>query len=144
MSVVTDLALGTASSAVKKTVLPWLVLAAVLALGTSGTAGMYAGYEIATGRHAEDQKKILEATAQTSEALKEALKESRQRGDEATGVFLAELRGMKVINTTINKEVQTEVQKLIYTDCVLPDSGVELLQRHVDEVNLRLLESDKK
>lgn len=144
MSVITDIALGTASSAAKKAILPWLFLAGIMALGASGATGMYAGYEIAAGRHAEDQKKLLEATAQTSEALKEALKEARQRGDEATGVFLAELRGMKVVNTTINKEVQTEVQKLVYTDCVLPDSGVELLQRHVDMVNMRLLESDKK
>jgi hypothetical protein len=144
MSAITDIALGTASSATKKAILPWLILAGVMALGASGASGMYAGYEIATARHADDQKKLLQASADTADALKEALKEARQRGDDATGVFLEELRGMRVVNTTINKEVQTEVQKLVYTDCVLPDSGVELLQRHVDMVNMRLLESDKK
>jgi hypothetical protein len=144
MSAITDIALGTASSAVKKTILPWLFLAAILALGSSGAAGMYAGYEISSARHAEDQKRLLEAYAEASNAQKEALKEARQRGDEAAGIFLSELRGMTIVNTTINKEVRREVEKTIYTDCKLPDSGAELLQRHVNEVNLKLLESDKK
>jgi hypothetical protein len=144
MSAVTDLVLGTASSATKKALLPWIALASILALGTTGAAGMYGGYEIATARLAREQHKLDQAYADASNAQKEALKQAVQRGNEAGAIFLAELRGMRVVNTTINKEVQKEVQKLIYTDCNLPDSGVDLLQRHVDEVNLRLLESDKK
>lgn len=144
MSVITEIALGTASSAAKKAILPWLFLAAILALGVSFVAGMYGGYEIANARHAADQQKLVTAFAEASTAQKEALKESRQRGDEATGIFLTELRGMTVVNTTINKEVQREVERTVYTDCKLPDSGADLLLRHVNAVNLQLLESDKK
>lgn len=144
MTVITDLALGTASSATKKAALPWLLLSVLIAIGTAGTAGLYGGYEIATARHMADQQKLVEAYAEAANAQKAALQQAIARGNESSTEFLKELRGMRIVNTTINKEVQTEVQKLIYTDCVLPDSGVDLLQRHVNEVNLRLLESDKK
>lgn len=143
MSALTDLALGTASSATSKAILPWLCLAALLALGSAGAAGMYAGYEVANARYADGQKKLMEAFAEASTAQKEALKESRRRGDEATGVFLKELRAMTIVNTTVNKEVQREIQRTVYTDCKLPDSGAALLIQHVEDVNLKLMESDK-
>lgn len=139
----TDLALGTASSAAKKAILPWLFLVLVLVLGATGAAGMYAGYEIAAARHAQDREQMLLGYVDAANAQKEALKEARQRGDDASARFIEELRGIKIVNTTINKEVRKETQKLVYTDCKLPDSGADLLQRHVNAVNLKLLESDK-
>lgn len=143
MNALTDIALGTASSAASKAIVPWLCLAAIMALGSAGAAGMYAGYEVANARYADEQKKLLVAFAEASTAQKEALKESRRRGDEATGMFLQELRAMTIVNTTINKEVQREIQRTVYTDCKLPDSGAALLIQHVDDVNLKLLESDQ-
>lgn len=144
MSAITDIALGTASSAVKKTVLPWLFLAAILALGTSGAAGMYAGYEISNARHAADREALLATQLEAMAMSKEALKVAITNGNQVAGEFLEALKGIQIVNTTINNEVRKETEKVIYTDCKLPDSGADLLKRNRDSVNLRLLGKEKK
>ena len=143
MSIVSDVA-GAAVGTAGRSLLPWFLLAAVLALGSAGAAGMYGGYEIATARHAKEREALQQAQLEALKAKNEALAQANKRGDDAAINFLAALRDMRVINTTINKEVEREVEKLVYTDCNLPDSGVDLLQKHVDEVNMRLLGGNKK
>ena len=143
MSIVTDLALGTASSAVKRSLLPWFLVAAMLALGSAGAAGMYGGYEIANARYAKERAALQDAQLEALKAKGEALAEATKRGDEVAGNFLAALKDMKIVNTTINNEVRKETEKLVYTDCKLPDSGADLLKKNVDAVNLRLLGKGK-
>ena len=139
MSIVTDLAMGTATAAVKKTLLPWVIMAAILALGSAGAAGMYGGYEIANARFAADKVNLLNAHLEAAEAQRIALGQAVQRGNEASTTFLEELRGIKIVNTTITNEVRKETEKLVYTDCKLPDTGAALLKKNVDAVNMRLL-----
>ena len=70
--------------------------------------------------------------------------EAVKRGDQVAGDFYDALRNMRVVNTTINQEVRRETEKLVYTDCRLPDSGADLLGRKVDAVNMRLIGKGKK
>ncbi|WP_443698633.1 hypothetical protein [Pseudomonas sp.] len=139
MSIVTDLAMGTASAAVKKTLLPWLLVACMLALGSVGAAGMWGGYEIANARNAKDREAILQAHIEVADAQRAAFAQAVLRGNEASTTFLEELRGIKIVNTTITNEVRKETEKLVYTDCKLPDTGAALLKKNVDAVNMRLL-----
>jgi flagellar basal body-associated protein FliL len=143
MSAIIDIALGTASSAVKKAILPWLILAATLALGTAGAAGMYAGFEISNARHARDREALQAAQLEAMTISKDALKVAIANGNQVSGEFLAALKGIQIVNTTITNEVRKETEKLIYTDCKLPDSGADLLKRNRDSVNLRLLGKGK-
>lgn len=129
---------------VTRAMLPWLIVAAMLALGITGAAGMYGGYEIANARHAKDREAQLQAYADSAFAMKAALIEAVKRGDETSGTFLVALKGIQIVNTTINKEVRTETEKLIYTDCKVPDSGADLLKKNVDSVNMRLVEQRAK
>lgn len=144
MSIVTDLALGTATTAAKRTLLPWLILAAVLALGATGVSGMYLGHEIATGRYAKEREALQTAQLDAIKAKGEALALANKRGDEVATTFLDALKNIQIVNTTINQEVRKETEKLVYTDCKLPDSGADLLKKHRDAVNLRLLGGSKK
>lgn len=139
MSIVSDLALGTATTAAKRTFLPWLILAAVLALGATGVSGMYLGYEIATGRYAKEREALQTAQLEAMQAKGEALALANKRGDEVAITFLDALKGIRIVNTTINKEVHKEKEQLIYTDCNVPASGAALLHKNVDSVNMKLL-----
>lgn len=139
MSLVTDIALGTA----KQSLLPWFILAGVLALGSAGAAGMYGGYEIANARYAKERAALQEAQLEALNAKNEALAQANKRGDDVALNFLVALKDIKVVNTTITNEVRKETEKLVYTDCKLPDSGADLLKKNRDEVNLRLLGKGK-
>lgn len=123
----------------KRSLLPWFLVAALLALSATGVAGMYAGYSIAAGRYAKDREAMLQAQAEAADAAQRAYEAAVKRGDEVSASFQTALDNLKVVNTTINRQVQVETQKLVYTDCKLPDSGADLLKKQVDEVNMRLL-----
>lgn len=127
-----------------KPLLPWLLLAAVMGMAASGAAGLYGGYEIATARYQKDQIALQEAHAETLNAKNEALGEAILRGNASSGYLLAAIRDIRVVNTTIHTRVQKETEKLVYTDCKVPATGIDLLQNHVDEVNLRLVRGNKK
>lgn len=124
--------------------IPWLIVAGMLALSMTGAAGMYGGYEIATARHAQEVAALQSAQIDALNAKAEALKLAVGRGDQVASEFLQALKDLKIVNTTINKEVRTETQKLIYTDCKLPDSGADLLKSNADAVNMRLFGGAKK
>lgn len=136
---VAGVAVGTAG----RSLLPWFILAAILALGSAGAAGMYGGYEIANARYAKERQALQEAQLEAITAKSEALAEATKRGDAVAIDFLAALKDMRVVNTTITNEVRKETEKLVYTDCKLPDSGADLLKKNVDAVNLRLLGKGK-
>ena len=139
MSIVTDIALGTA----QKSLLPWFILAGILALGSAGAAGMYGGYEIANARNAKDRAELQTAQIEALTASKEALKIAITNSSQVSGEFMAALKGIQIVNTTITQEVRKETEKLVYTDCKLPDSGADLLKKNADAVNLRLLGKGK-
>lgn len=129
---------------VTRSMLPWLLLGATLAMGMCGAAGMYGGYEIANARHARDREAMQQAQVDALDASRKALAISMANSAQVSGEFLQALKAIQIVNTTINKEVQRETQKLIYTDCKLPDSGADLLKKNVDSVNMLLLQGGKK
>lgn len=121
----------------------WLVAAALIALSMAGAAGMYGGYEISSARHERDMQALKDSQISALAAKNEQLLAEQRRGNEIAQNFLAALGDIHVENKTYNREVRVEREKLIYTDCVVPDSGVDLLNRHIDAANLRLLGKKK-
>jgi hypothetical protein len=95
----------------------------------------------AQGRHAADQIALAQAQAVALSQAADRLREARGRGDEIADRFEGKLDNIKIENKTFNNETRVETEKLVYTDCKLPDTGADLLKRHVDSVNARLLGS---
>lgn len=123
----------------KKSLLPWIIVAFLLAILCAGGTGMYFGYEVANGRFADERVQMATAYGDAMKERDKRLKELQASGSLIEGNFLTALRNMQVVNKTYYNEVQKETEKLVYTDCKLPDSGVDLLNRHIDEVNMRLI-----
>jgi hypothetical protein len=124
---------------VSKSATPWILLAIVLGLFTAGATGAYLGYQYGTGKAAEDKSKMLAAY---NEALTQAelrRKDAESKGNQIVNDFVSRLDNLKVVNKTYNNNLKTETQKLVYTDCKLPDSGVDLLNKHINEANLILI-----
>ena len=126
-------------STVAKSSTPWIALAIVLGLLVSAFTGAYFGYQYGTGKAAEDKSKMLAAY---NEALTQAelrRKDAESKGNQIVDDFISRLNNLKVVNRTFNNNMKTETQKLVYTDCKLPDSGVDLLNKHINEANLILI-----
>lgn len=65
--------------------------------------------------------------AQKLEQVLQAMQEEVKRGNEIAERTEAKVGKIRVINRTINNEVQREVtEKTIYRDCVIPPSGLQL------------------
>lgn len=127
-----------------KQTFPWLILAAVLALGLTGAAGVHIGRQLSDAEHAKDREALQASQLEAMTISKDALKLAVANSAQVSGEFMLALRGIQIVNTTITQEVRKETEKLIYTDCKLPDSGADLLKRNRDSVNLRLLGKEKK
>ena len=122
----------------RNTMLPWIVAAFLFAVLGAGGTGMYFGYEIANGRNATER---LELVAGFNTALVE--KESRRQEAEARsriveGTFLTALNSMQGASAENWQQVLEETKKAIYTACKVPDTGVDMINNHIDEVNSRL------
>lgn len=119
--------------------LPWILAGWAISLLIAATSGMYGGYEIANARYQKEVVELKDAHIQALQDRTDQYLEAVRRGDQVSNDFFDALRNMKVVNTSITQEVRKEVEKLVYTDCRLPDSGVDLLKKKVDSVNMRLL-----
>lgn len=123
----------------KKTMLPWIVAAVLFAILAAGGTGLYFGIVIQRGWDAADKIKMANAYGDAMRERGERLKELQAKGSTIEGDFLTTLKNLQVVNKTYYNEVQKETEKLVYTDCKLPDSGVDLLNKHIDDVNMRLI-----
>lgn len=123
----------------KKPMLPWIIAAFLLAVLGAGGTGLYFGAVIQRGWDAADKIEMANAYGDAMREREARLKELQAKGGLIEGNFLTALKGMQVVNKTYYNEVQKETEKLVYTDCKLPDSGVDLLNKHIDDVNMRLI-----
>lgn len=123
----------------KKPMLPWIIAAFLLSVLGAGGTGLYFGAVIQRGWDAADKIEMANAYGDAMKEREARLKELQAKGSLIEGNFLTALNGMQVVNKTYYNEVQKETEKLVYTDCKLPDSGVDLLNKHIDDVNMRLI-----
>lgn len=127
----------------KKSLLPWLIAAFLVAILCAGGTGMYFGYQISEGQNATER---LELVAGFNTALTE--KEARRQEAEAKsrlveGTFLTALKGVQGANASSWQRVLEETRKTIYDTCKVPDTGVDMINNHIDEVNSRLSKGKK-
>lgn len=127
----------------KKAALPWIIAAFLFAILAAGGAGMYFGYQIADAKAANDKLQLANAYNDAMAEREKRRLDAESRGRTVEGDFLTALQNMQVVNKTYNNEIVKETEKLVYTDCKLPDSGVDLLNKHIDDVNMRLIGKDK-
>lgn len=128
-----------ATAPAKKAVLPWIVAAVLFAILAAGGVGLYFGMLIQRGWDADDKVQMANAYGDAMKERDARLKDLQASGRLIEGNFLTALQSMQVVNKTYYNEVQKETEKLVYTDCKLPDSGVDLLNKHIDDVNMRLI-----
>lgn len=128
---------------VRRKMFPWFILAALIALMSAGGTGMYFGYQIAEGHNATER---LELVSGFNSALAE--KEARRQEAEARsqlveGTFLTALKGVQGANADSWLQILEETKKAIYDTCKVPDTGVDMINNHIDEVNSRLSRGKK-
>lgn len=123
----------------KKSALPWIIAAFLFSIVAAGGTGLYFGVVIQRGWDAADKVAMANAYGDALKERDARLKELQAKGNTVEGDFLTALRNLQVVNKTYYNEVQKETEKVVYTDCKVPDSGVDLVNRHIDDANLRLI-----
>ena len=73
--------------------------------------------------------------AQREAAAVALVDEEKRRSEEWAGRFETKLANLRIVNRTINNEVRRETEKTVYTDCVVPESGVLLIRKSIDQAN---------
>lgn len=128
---------------IRKKLMPWFILAALVAVMGAGGSGLYFGYK--SGVDSEALRMAGERQALV-EAQNVALQEKEARRIEADNRarlveqnFMTALGNIQIINRTYNNKVVQETEKLVYTDCKLPPSGRALLVENAREINAQLV-----
>jgi hypothetical protein len=86
------------------------------------------------GRHEQSITDQL-VSAKQEQVLQAQITTEQDRRNQISTDFEGKLDNLKIVNTTINRNVKTEVQKQVYTDCKLPVSGVALINNSADALN---------
>lgn len=86
------------------------------------------------GRHEQSVSDQLLA-AKDQAAMQVKIDTETSRRNDISQKFEDKLDNLKIVNTTITKNVTTELQKQIYTDCKLPTSGTALINSNADQLN---------
>ena len=112
----------------------WLLVSII-----SGLLGVYAGVQYEAGQAAIAVGNLKDSYAAALQQAEARRAEAAARGNLVEKDFMGRLSNLKITNTTIHQTLKQETQKLVYTSCVLPDEGIDLLNKHINEVNLRLV-----
>lgn len=128
---------------IRKKMFPFFIIAALVAVLGSGCSGLYFGYEIAQGRFSTEKLEMASAYNLALAEKEARRKEAEDRSHLIESQFITGLKDIRVVNTTTYQRVEKETEKLVYTDCKVPDTGVDLLNKHIDDVNMRLLGTTK-
>ena len=123
----------------KSKLLPWALLIVLLLIVISGLVGLYFGYHYAKGEYSADKAAMLTAYNTALEESQARRKEQEDKGNLIAKDFMGKLAGIKVVNNNYHTTLQKETEKLVYTDCKVPDSGIDLLNKHIEESNMVLL-----
>jgi Tfp pilus assembly protein PilX len=108
--------------------MPYILMVALLIAALAGWMG----------RGRWDAGEILAAEAKLQEreaAVQKQVAEERERQEEWARRFETRLANLRVVNRTINNEIRRELEKTVYTDCAVPESGSLLIRRNVDQAN---------
>lgn len=59
----------------------------------------------------------------------------QSRYDDIATKFIDRLENIKIVNTTVNKNFTKEILNTVYKDCVIPVTGVQLLNDTAKQLN---------
>jgi hypothetical protein len=118
---------------------PWIIAALTLVISGTGVAGLYFGAQIEKGRTAGLLLEIKQAHIDVLKARTDQYLGAVARGNEVADRFEAALKGVRIEHKTFATEVRREVEKQIYIDCKLPESGIELLRKRIEAANAQIL-----
>lgn len=102
----------------------------VVAAALIGAIGGSFFYGQRTQKEADD---LLAAKQQ--QVMQVKIDAETDRRNQISSIFEDKLDNLHIVNTTINRTVKQELQKQIYTDCKLPDTGVALINNTADQLN---------
>lgn len=108
---------------------PWVKVVLTIAL-----LGGYSWWWYNLGWKSRDRDALQEKVAQMEAAEKEK-KELQDRLDDVSARLQDALSNVRVETKYIDRVITKEIEKPIYTQCVLPDTGKVILNDNADRLN---------
>lgn len=104
------------------------VKAALAALAVGLLLGLAGGWVVAGWKHGAER-------ADAEKALREQIEEEQERGNKIASGWAAALEYIRGQQRETVRTVTREIEKPVYRDCVVPDTGRLLLDGAIDQAN---------
>lgn len=108
---------------------PWVKVAIIIAI-----FGGYSWWWYNLGWKSRDRDALQEKVAQM-EAAENDKKEIQDRLDDVSSRLQTALSNVRVETRYVDRVITKEIEKPIYTQCVLPDTGKIILNDNADRLN---------
>lgn len=89
-----------------------------------------------------EKKRALQEKIDSINALEKLLADERKRGTVISKELKHALAKNKILRNTAKIEVENEIKKPVYSECIVPDSGVSVLNNTIRRYNQQRKEND--
>ena len=103
----------------------------------AGGSGIYFGYQAATSEYNAERAELIEQQKTALEEKERQRMELERRSFEVQTGFIASLEALRNSYPALQRAVVDEVRNEIYTTCVVPVSGQNLLRENIKKANAR-------
>lgn len=91
-------------------------------------SGFYAGKKWTMADWNKEKVQLLQAQAKAD-------KKKQIEYDDLSGRLQAALQSVEIVERVVNRNIIREVEKPVYRDCIVPETGTGLINKSTDQLN---------
>ncbi|EGC0267556.1 hypothetical protein H8U31_001307 [Salmonella enterica] len=122
---------------ISKLLTPWVLLGFMVIITISGIIGLFIGYNVAENRFQEDRIRMVALQNQALDERNQRLVEAAARNQQLEKQFMLSISDLAANYKALSAQLAEELKDDIYTQCQVPLTGKQLLQKSVIEANKR-------
>lgn len=122
---------------ISKLLTPWVLLAFMVIIFISGIIGLFIGYNVAENRFQEARLHMVALQNQALDERNQRLVEATARNQQLEKQFMMSISDLAANYKVLSAQLAEELKDDIYTQCQVPLTGKQLLQKSVLEANKR-------
>ncbi|EBA6160065.1 hypothetical protein BIW22_20850 [Salmonella enterica] len=122
---------------ISKLLTPWVLLAFMVIIFISGAIGLFIGYNVAENRFQEARLHMVALQNQALDERNQRLVEATARNQQLEKQFMLSISDLASNYKILSAQLAEELKDDIYTQCQVPLTGKQLLQKSVIEANKR-------
>ena len=115
----------------------WIFFVSMIGLAGASGSGLFFGYQAASAKYLAEKAELVEEQKQALEEKERQRVEFERKSFEVQAGFIANLEALRATYPALQRAVLDEVKQEIYSTCIVPMTGQELLRQNVKKANER-------